>query len=221
MRLNTNIDSGDDLFTDLNGLQMIRRKRQLSKLPLQAHFYPMSASAYIEDSSTRLSLFGAQALGVASLKSGQLEVMLDRRLEHDDGRGLFQGVLDNHRTLSRFRLLVEPLASSDQINTAEERVGFHSVVGLAQDMELHYPIVRMLTKAQPNTETVGGISQSLPCDVHIVSLRTTAGATNYGGNGMSAPKNEAALILYRPFTDCRSKLQLQSDCMKQGNTNNL
>ncbi|RCN40096.1 hypothetical protein ANCCAN_13978 [Ancylostoma caninum] len=144
--------------------------------------------------------------------------MLDRRLEHDDGRGLFQGVLDNHRTLSRFRLLVEPLASSDKINTAEERIGFHSVVGLAQDMELHYPIVRMLTKAQPNTETVGGISQSLPCDVHIVNLRTTAGATNYGGNGMSTPKNEAALILYRPFTDCRSKLQLQSDCMKQGNT---
>ncbi|EPB78244.1 hypothetical protein ANCCEY_02628 [Ancylostoma ceylanicum] len=85
MRLNTNVQSGDDLFTDLNGLQMIRRKRLLSKLPLQAHFYPMSASAYIEDSSTRLSLYTAQALGVASLKSG-LFLHKDRRIRSPEFR---------------------------------------------------------------------------------------------------------------------------------------
>ncbi|CAJ0566102.1 unnamed protein product, partial [Mesorhabditis spiculigera] len=48
LRFETNIDSGADLFTDLNGLQMIRRRRMLEKLPLQAHFYPMPGSAYIE-----------------------------------------------------------------------------------------------------------------------------------------------------------------------------
>ncbi|ETN81265.1 glycosyl hydrolase family 38 protein [Necator americanus] len=261
MRMDTSIKSGDDLFTDLNGLQvdlrasgdvsgillyglsfppnfqMIRRKRQLGKLPLQAHFYPMPSSAFIEDSSTRFSLIGAQALGVASLKSGQLEVMLDRRLSQDDGRGLFQGVLDNHRTLSRFRLLVEPLAPPEEkVNLAEERVGFHSIVGLAQSMELHYPTIRMLTKAQPNAETTAGITGSLPCDVHVVNLRlkdsgsfanfiqrivmakqTNAGPTDYAGNGMATPKNEAVLTLYRPLTECRSKLRLQSDCTKEGN----
>ncbi|VDM60405.1 unnamed protein product [Angiostrongylus costaricensis] len=122
----------------------IRRRRMLNKLPLQAHFYPMPASAYIEDTSTRLSLLGAQALGVASLKPGELEVMLDRRLNQDDGRGLDQSVLDNHRTLSRFRLLIEPLSfDKDSVN---ERVGFYSMVGLAQSMEVHYPVIRMLSK---------------------------------------------------------------------------
>ncbi|CAJ0596739.1 unnamed protein product [Cylicocyclus nassatus] len=217
MRLKTSVQSGDDLFTDLNGLQLIRRKRMLDKLPLQAHFYPMPASAFIEDSNTRLSLLGNQALGVASLASGQMEVVLDRRLDQDDGRGLFQPVMDNHRTLSRFRLLVEPLTPAADVNHAEERIGFYSVVGFAQSMELHYPVLKMLTKSNPGSESVAGLPESLPCDVHIVTLRTSAGPTNYDGNGSAAAKNEAALILHRPLTDCRSKLQLQSDCIRQGN----
>lgn len=42
----------------------------MEKLTLQGNFYPMASAAYIEDERTRLTLFGAQALGVASLESG-------------------------------------------------------------------------------------------------------------------------------------------------------
>ncbi|KJH43057.1 glycosyl hydrolase family 38 protein [Dictyocaulus viviparus] len=216
MRITTNIESGENLYTDLNGIQFILRRRMLNKLPLQAHFYPMPASAYIEDVSSRLSLLGSQALGVASLKSGELEVMLDRRLEQDDGRGLSQPVLDNHRTLSRFRLLVEPLKSDKE--TGKEKVGFYSLVGLAQTMEVHYPIVRMISKDKPTNMMDSGLPSSLPCDVHIVNLRTMASPTRYESDGSASPRNEAALILYRPFTDCRSTLRLQSDCKEQRNS---
>jgi alpha-mannosidase II len=68
---------------------MIRRRR-FDKLPIQAHFFPMPSAAYIEGISRRLSLFSQQPGGVASLKPGQLEVILDRRLDHDDNRGLEQ-----------------------------------------------------------------------------------------------------------------------------------
>ncbi|XGW14576.1 hypothetical protein V3C99_000685 [Haemonchus contortus] len=217
MRMDTDVQSGDDLFTDLNGLQIIRRRRQLNKLPLQAHFYPMPSAAYIEDTSTRLALHGNQPLAVSSLKPGQLEVILDRRLKQDDGRGLNQGVTDNRRTLSRFRLLVEPLTSSDNTNTAQERIGYHSMVGLAQNMELHYPIVRMISTVKPSAEMVSGITSNLPCDVHVVNLRTLAGPTDYNGNGLASPKNEAALILHRSLTDCRSKLKLDSECDQKDN----
>ncbi|KAJ1355827.1 hypothetical protein KIN20_013380 [Parelaphostrongylus tenuis] len=94
MRLVTNVQSGDELYKDLNRIWLIRR---FKKLPFQAHFYPIPASAYTEDTSARLSLFGVKALGVASLKPSELEVMLDRRLMHDDGRGLDQVVdLSSH-----------------------------------------------------------------------------------------------------------------------------
>jgi alpha-mannosidase II len=72
-----------------NFSQMIRRRRQ-SKLPLQAHFYPMPGSAFIQDSQFRVSLLGRQALGAASLQSGEMQIMLDRRLIQDDDRGLGQ-----------------------------------------------------------------------------------------------------------------------------------
>jgi hypothetical protein len=49
----------------------------------------------LQDGKSRLSLITGQPLGGSSLASGQMEVMLDRRLAQDDNRGLFQGVLDN------------------------------------------------------------------------------------------------------------------------------
>ena len=50
MRVVTDIDSGEDFFTDLNGFSVIKRKRR-AKLPLQANYYPVPSMAYIEDDS--------------------------------------------------------------------------------------------------------------------------------------------------------------------------
>ncbi|XP_025832856.1 alpha-mannosidase 2 isoform X2 [Agrilus planipennis] len=106
MRLMSNIKSGEDFFTDLNGYQLIRRKR-FSKLPLQANYYPMPSMMYIEDNGTRLTMISSTPLGCSSLKEGQMEVMQDRRLNQDDSRGLGQGVLDNHPTRHVFRVVLE------------------------------------------------------------------------------------------------------------------
>ncbi|BET01981.1 Alpha-mann_mid [Nesidiocoris tenuis] len=107
MRISTNIENENVFFTDLNSLQMIRRK-WLAKIPLQANFYPMTSAAYIQDPMMRMTVISGQALGVASLNPGQLEIMQDRRLLQDDNRGLDQGVQDNRPTLAVFRLFFEP-----------------------------------------------------------------------------------------------------------------
>ncbi|CAK1583462.1 unnamed protein product [Parnassius mnemosyne] len=106
MRFSTGIKNGDVFYTDLNGMQMIKR-RYFDKIPLQANFYPLPGATYIEDDKTRFTLLTSTPLGMAALQPGQIEVMQDRRLTRDDNRGLNQGVLDNVRTRHTFKVIVE------------------------------------------------------------------------------------------------------------------
>lgn len=69
MHLGTSINN-QEFVTDLNGFQLIRRTTH-SKLPLQANYYPMPTTAYIEDIDLRLTVVGKQPLGVASLQKGR------------------------------------------------------------------------------------------------------------------------------------------------------
>lgn len=71
MRMSTGIKSEDVFYTDLNGLQLIKRQR-FSKLPLQANYYPVPSQMYIQDDSYRLTLLSGQPLGGSSLQSGQV-----------------------------------------------------------------------------------------------------------------------------------------------------
>uniref|UniRef100_A0A914XSF4 Alpha-mannosidase n=1 Tax=Panagrolaimus superbus TaxID=310955 RepID=A0A914XSF4_9BILA len=215
MRLKTGIIDGENFYTDLNGYQMIRRKKY-EKLPLQAHFYPMPASAFIENDQQRLSLLGRQALGVASLQPGWMEVMLDRRLDQDDGRGVAQNVHDNHRTESVFRLLLEDMETKQN---EDATIGYHSLAASIYSNQLHYPptiLFGQLDHAASSevSSTFKGLEHSLPCDIHPVALRTLSLPTVYGEGGTrtTSPQNSAAFILHRVGIECRTKTKISLTC---------
>uniref|UniRef100_A0A1B0A8Q8 Glycosyl hydrolase family 38 C-terminal domain-containing protein n=1 Tax=Glossina pallidipes TaxID=7398 RepID=A0A1B0A8Q8_GLOPL len=71
MRFQTRLQSSDTFYTDLNGLEMIKRER-FSKIPLQANYYPIPSAIYIKDDSTRLTiqhfLNGKQLLTLKRIK---------------------------------------------------------------------------------------------------------------------------------------------------------
>uniref|UniRef100_A0A8C4ZYM9 Alpha-mannosidase n=1 Tax=Gadus morhua TaxID=8049 RepID=A0A8C4ZYM9_GADMO len=81
LRTATALRTNRTLVTDGNGYQMMRREhRDFPNNTVARNFYPMVRAAYIEDDRSRLVLLSERAHGVSSQASGQLEVMLHRRL---------------------------------------------------------------------------------------------------------------------------------------------
>ncbi|KAI6171072.1 Aman-2 [Aphelenchoides bicaudatus] len=209
MRLKATDFTGQDeqFYTDLNGFQRT--------------FYPMTTAAIVESNGQRLTLLGRQALGVASLEAGQVEVILDRRLMQDDDRGLVQGVTDNHQTESHFRLHIEkrrPQSTSEDSN----RAGFLSTSALQSSHELNYPLTVM--NGHFDSTTLSAIPRSwsplkkaLPCDTHLFALRTLSEPTVYSSTGQRSTKAkfEASLILERQGVECLVEEGKLSGCDKE------
>lgn len=171
----------------------------MAKLPLQANFYPMTSMLYLQDSSARLSLLTAQSLGAASLKSGQLEVIMDRRLNQDDNRGLGQGVLDNKITANSFRLLLEKRISVEE-NEATAPYSYPSILSHMSYMYLNHPLISMAVSQHLDGASVvpySPLKASFPCDMHLVNLRAIQSKEEGG-----AASEQAALILHRKGFDC-------------------
>lgn len=141
---------------------MIQRQR-LDKIPFQGNVYPMPTLGYIEDSITRLYVISGQPLGGISPKEGVFDVFQDRRLLQDDNRGLGQGVTDNRRTSLSFKIMFEIKPMNDLKPSLKASNELYKL--------LHPPVL-----FQTKEETVDNksfLSQSFPCDVHLLNLRTS------------------------------------------------
>ncbi|XP_067885903.1 alpha-mannosidase 2 isoform X2 [Heterodontus francisci] len=201
MRLTTDVKSNNQFYTDLNDFQM-QSRQTLSKLPLQANFYPLTTTAYMQDSDVRLTLHSAQSLGVASLNSGQLEVIMDRRLMQDDNRGLGQGLKDNKITANLFRVLLEKRVRIDMQDEGNKAVNYPSLLSHKISSYLNHPVIPMVVNLNvdgipPLLSLFKPLMYSMPCDTHILNLRTIEGKDEGG------PSDEAALIIHRMGFDCR------------------
>uniref|UniRef100_A0A8C6SNJ8 mannosyl-oligosaccharide 1,3-1,6-alpha-mannosidase n=1 Tax=Neogobius melanostomus TaxID=47308 RepID=A0A8C6SNJ8_9GOBI len=204
MRLDTDIQSGDIFYTDLNGFQIQPRRRH-PKLPLQANFYPMPSQAYIQDSLYRLTLHTAQSLGVTSLENGQLEVILDRRLMQDDNRGLGQGLKDNKKTVNRFRLLLEHRGLGNKMMDTGV-TSFPSILSHMTNSILNHEVLVLpvLPKRRgvPSLQTFAPFKSSLPCDMHLVNLRSIQNQQD-----AQTPSQHTAFIIHRLGLDCELEAQ--------------
>uniref|UniRef100_A0A8C3HLI8 Alpha-mannosidase n=1 Tax=Chrysemys picta bellii TaxID=8478 RepID=A0A8C3HLI8_CHRPI len=197
MRISSDVNSQNRFYTDLNGYQ-IQPRVAMNKLPLQANIYPMTTMAYIQDDGIRLTLHSAQSLGVTSLKSGQLEVIMDRRLMQDDNRGLGQGLQDNKITANLFRLLLERRNEVDEVEKSS--VSFPSLLSHITSSFINHPVIPMTTYAESGVPQIlnafSPLTSSMPCDMHVhlnfVCLQADSG-----------PSDEAALILHRKGFDCK------------------
>ncbi|XP_074279396.1 alpha-mannosidase 2 [Silene latifolia] len=178
VRYKTDIQNKKVFFSDLNGFQMSRRETY-DKIPVQGNYYPMPSLAFLQGlDGRRFSVHSRQSLGVASLKNGWLEVMLDRRLPRDDGRGLGQGVTDNRPMNVVFHFLLESNISSTVDPNSNSHPLNPSLLSHSIDSHLNYPVHIFVSKKaeeipaqSPPARFFSPLATSLPCDLHIVDFK--------------------------------------------------
>ncbi|ERL90403.1 hypothetical protein D910_07752 [Dendroctonus ponderosae] len=193
MRMATNIDSKDEFFTDANGYQLVKRRR-FKKLPLQANYYPMPTKAYIEDKDTRLTVLSSSPLGCSSLTGGEIEIMLDRRLNQDDNLGLGQAVLDNHPTKHIFRVLVEKRPPGCETSVSDHPSGFPTVSASVASESLLNPLFKLIKMKDDEENKVEFYAPNfqLGVDLLIPTFKT---------NVFMKGTYHTGLVLHRQFLD--------------------
>ena len=97
-RLNETLDQNGVFFTDSNGRQNIERKRDFRpsydllnatiEEPVSSNYYPVNSAIFIQDADHQLTVVNDRPQGGTSLKDGEIEVMIHRRLLYDDAFGV-------------------------------------------------------------------------------------------------------------------------------------
>ncbi|KAM7508098.1 hypothetical protein LguiA_018551 [Lonicera macranthoides] len=220
VRYKTDIDNKRIFYSDLNGFQMSRRETY-DKIPLQGNYYPMPSLAFIQGSNgQRFSVHTRQSLGAATLKDGCLEIMLDRRLVRDDGRGLGQGVMDNRPMNVLFHILIESNISYTSSPSSNPYPMSPSLLSHLIGAHLNYPLHAFLAKdpqeisVQPPPRSFSPLSAPLPCDLHVVNFKVPR-PLKYSQQILEDPR--FVLILQRRQWDSSYCRKGQSDCSRVAN----
>lgn len=216
VRYKTDLDNKRIFYSDLNGFQMSRRETY-DKIPFQGNYYPMPSLAFMQGSNgKRFSVHSRQSLGVASLKDGWLEIMLDRRLLRDDGRGLGQGVMDNRPMNVIFHILFESNISSTSNPVSDPLPLSPSLLSHLVGAHLNYPLLAFIARKpqelslQPTTPiSFSPLTAPLPCDVHIVNFKVPR-PSKYSQQPIEDPR--FALILHRRHWDTSYCRKGRSQC---------
>ncbi|KAJ1689196.1 hypothetical protein LUZ63_013351 [Rhynchospora breviuscula] len=94
-RLSANMVTNGAFYTDSNGRDFLKRVRDYRNdwdlhvtQPVAGNYYPVNLGIYIMDEKYELSVLVDRAIGASSIKDGQIELMLHRRMQHDDARGV-------------------------------------------------------------------------------------------------------------------------------------
>ncbi|KAH9662683.1 putative alpha-mannosidase [Citrus sinensis] len=94
-RMTANMVTEKVFYTDSNGRDFLKRVRdyradwslQVNE-PVAGNYYPLNLGIFITDKKSEFSVLVDRATGGASIKDGQVEIMLHRRMLADDGRGV-------------------------------------------------------------------------------------------------------------------------------------
>lgn len=182
-RYSTDLITRRTFYTDANGRQIMKRIRDYRPSwnytvfePVSGNYYPVNSRIFIRDynSNVQLSLLTDRSQGGSSLREGEIELMLHRRLLHDDAFGVAEALnetgLDGRGLVVRGRhfLLLSPIESAAaQHRPLSQQLYLEPVIALMPKYNLHkYSLTHRTFYSGLNQH---GASK-LPTNVHILTL---------------------------------------------------
>ncbi|VBB31477.1 unnamed protein product [Acanthocheilonema viteae] len=163
----------------------------------EVNYYPMPTALVLQDLSKRVSILSNVPHGVRTFNKTNFEIMLDRRLSTDDGKGLGPGhdslPVDNLPVNMAFIFVMERMISIKSYEQQQQRRFAYNT------LNAHLALQSLIY--QPNIFIISGIFkntsfhhlQSFPCDVQLLTVRP-----------LTSDINRRLMILYRAGIDCTS-----------------
>ncbi|CAF1141929.1 unnamed protein product [Rotaria sordida] len=178
IRYNTDIKSEKKYYTDANGRQVLERIRDYRPTwhyvpddPISSNYYPINSRIWIRDQDRQLTILTDRSQGGGSMHDGSIEIMVHRRLLHDDSMGVDEALnetaYDKGLVVSgKHILFFDQPSDSAQLH----RIG-------AQQLFM-YPLA---TYALPNTSSYtnysdmfrqswSALSDAMPLNVHLLTF---------------------------------------------------
>ncbi|KAH8324897.1 hypothetical protein KR074_011408 [Drosophila pseudoananassae] len=167
------IESKGVFYTDANGRELLKREKdqredftsELAVQPTAGNYYPITSRIALQDSKKRLAILNDRAQGGSSMKDGQIELMLHRRLVRDDGLGVDE-VLNEEKygqpLIARGKVFL--VLNSAEESTAAER---------EWEKEHHLPLWKFFSKNSGSTSSSAKSVPSFedfPKSVHLLTL---------------------------------------------------
>uniref|UniRef100_A0AC34Q5P7 Alpha-mannosidase n=1 Tax=Panagrolaimus sp. JU765 TaxID=591449 RepID=A0AC34Q5P7_9BILA len=201
MEVKTNIVSHDEFYTDINGLYFLKRSFDTNVL-FEGNFYPVASSLFIEDQYSRLTVLTGQPTG-ATVNKNSMEIMLDRRISGEDGKGLGAGDASySPPSLLKYDLVLEnkrPTAVSEKSNDSFS-IFFSSIAYFTLQNLLYPPEMSILRQPNQNIDTWGNFDW--PCNIELINARYL-------------DENTGLILLRRlPFDTTLSQLDCFEDDLK-------
>ncbi|KAI9121310.1 hypothetical protein K1719_008343 [Acacia pycnantha] len=145
----TKMKTKKTFYTDSNGRDFIRRVQDFRtdwdlqvNQPIAGNYYPVNLGIYVQDSSMELSVLVDRSMGGSSLVDGQVELMLHRRLLHDDSRGV--GEVLNETVCIADRC--EGLTIQGKLYLRIDRIGEGAKWRRAVGQEIYSPLLLAFTE---------------------------------------------------------------------------
>lgn len=186
-RFTSDLKTSGIFYTDANGREMIKRTRDhrdtwnLNQTEeIAGNYYPINSRIYIQDTARdiQLTVLTDRSQGGSSIQDGQVEIMVHRRLLHDDSLGVGEAL---NETGADGKGLVARGKHYVFLDTVSNSASLHRDMALRLYMAPSVSFSEITTKQtdwrKKYRTSWSGLKKQLPDNVHMLTLEQWGGPT--------------------------------------------